>query len=152
MNATTTADLSQTLNNLIETCIDGQKGFATAADALENPQLKAELLSFSQQRREFADDLQGVLASSGESPATTGSIAGTVHRGWINLRDAVTTRETYAILSECERGEDHAVSAYQTAGEAGLPRAADQIIKQQFASIQAAHDRVRSLRNAAKPV
>ena len=154
MNTSTTAvavDFSNTLNDLIEICIDGQKGFASAADAMDNPKLKAELMGFSQQRMEFAGDLQNLLATSGDVPATTGSVAGTVHRGWLNLRDAVSTRETYAILAECERGEDYAVTAYKSSIDEGLGHDVDQLIRQQYTKVQATHDRVRSLRDAAKP-
>src|SRR5439155_26081840 len=76
-----------TINNLIETLKDGQKGFKEAADAVNDPQLKSLFTEYSQQRSRFASELQTEARSVGEAePETGGSAAGAMHRGWINLK------------------------------------------------------------------
>jgi len=94
-----------TINNLIETLMDGEKGFKEAADAVKDPQLKSLFQQYSQQRHRFASELQAQAQSLGESkPEKSSSATGAMHRAWINLKSAVTSGNDKAILAECERG------------------------------------------------
>ena len=43
-------DVISTINNLIETCKDGQEGFQQAAEGVQNSQLKSLFYEFGQQR------------------------------------------------------------------------------------------------------
>ncbi len=139
------------LNDLIETLKDGQRGFTESARDIRNAELKATLSGLATQREQFAAQLQVLARSFGEeSPANTGSLSGSLHRGWINLKAALASQDEHAILAECERGEDVAVAAYRKALEGNeLPVAAAEIVRTQFAGIQAAHNQVKALRDAA---
>ena len=44
------SDIASTLNELIETCKDGQEGFKQAAEGVERSDLKSLFFEFSQQR------------------------------------------------------------------------------------------------------
>ena len=144
-------EIIATINDLIETLKDGEKGFKEAADAVSDPQLKSLFTGYSQQRARFASELQTEARSAGESePETGGSAAGAMHRGWINLKSAITSKDEKAILAECERGEDSAVQAFEKAMRNDLPSAVSATISRQFSEIKSAHDRIRNLRDAAK--
>ena len=138
-----------TLNGLIETCKDGQNGFKEAAEGVEHADLKPLFYEFSQQRSQFVGELQGLVRELGGDPESSGSIAGALHRGWINIKSAVTGKDEAAILNECERGEDSAKKAYKEALEAALPTNVTATIQTQFAAVQTAHDRIKALRDAA---
>src|SRR4051794_5224301 len=101
-------DAISTLNTLIETCKDGQEGFKDAAEGVERSDLKTFFYEMSQQRAQFVGELQSLVRDLGGDPETSGSIAGAMHRGWINIKSAVTGKDEKAILNECERGEDTA--------------------------------------------
>jgi uncharacterized protein (TIGR02284 family) len=138
-----------TLNGLIETCRDGQEGFQQAADGVERSDLKSLFFEFSQQRAQFTGELQDLVRGLGGDPENAGSLAGSLHRGWINIKAAVTGKDDGAILNECERGEDTAKSTYKSALEESMPEYIKETIRTQFAAIQEAHDRVKALRDAA---
>ena len=138
-------EVISTLNNLIETCRDGQQGFQTAAEAVERGDLKQLFHGYSQQRASFVGELQGEVRRLGGDPENAGSVAATLHRGWIDLKAAVTGRDDAAILAECERGEDSAVSNYRDALGVDLPANVRSIVERQFGEVKEAHDRVRSL-------
>jgi len=139
------------IDNLIETLKDGQEGFKQAAEAVRDPKLKSLFSDYSQQRSRFAAALQSEARREGETePETSSSATGAMHRGWINLKSALTGGDEHAILAECERGEDSAVEQYKKALEDGLTPSAQQVVSRQFAEIKAAHDRIKSLRDAAK--
>ncbi len=141
------------LNNLIEILKDGQEGFKASANDVESPELKRVFNEYSLQRSGFAGELQALVVSLGESkPQTEGSVAGALHRGWINLKSALASRDAHAILAECERGEDSAVANYREALEdADLPSNLRAILEKQLAAVKAAHDRVRMLRDSLAP-
>jgi uncharacterized protein (TIGR02284 family) len=131
--------------------IVGQEGFKQAAEAVSDPKLKSLFLDYSQQRSRFAAALQSEARRHGDSePETSSSATGAMHRGWINLKSAMTGGDEHAVLAECERGEDSAVEQYKKALEDGLTPAAQELVSRQFAEIKAAHDRIKSLRDAAK--
>ena len=138
-----------TLNNLIETCKDGQEGFQQAAEGVQDSSLKSLFYEYSQQRAKFVGELQGLVRDLGGEAETSSSIAGALHRGWINIKSAVTGRDDAAILNECERGEDIAKSAYKDALAADLPSNVTSVIQEQATLVQQAHDRIRGLRDAA---
>jgi len=144
-------EIISTINNLIETLKDGQKGFKEAADAVSDPQLKSLFTGYSQQRARFASELQTQARSEGEpEPETGGSAAGAMHRGWINLKSAITSQDESAILAECERGEDSAVQEFEKAMRNDLPSPVRDIVSRQYSEIKSAHDRIKTLRDASK--
>lgn len=144
----TNDEVISTLNGLIETCKDGQQGFSTAAEGVERSDIKSLFYEFSQQRSQFAGELQTLVQTLGGDPENTGTIAASLHRGWINIKSVVTGKDEGSILIECERGEDMAKKAYKDALDQTLPAHVMDTLHTQFTSVKAAHDRVRDLRDA----
>ena len=149
-DAVTNDEIISTLNHLIETCKDGQNGFQSAAEGVEDSSLKTVFYEYSQQRAQFAGELQALVRDLGGDPENSGSVAASLHRGWINIKSAITGRDDGAILDECERGEDVAKNAYQNATNMNLPANIATVVQQQAAAIQEAHDRVKALRNSQR--
>jgi len=143
-------EIISTINGLIETLKDGQEGFRQASDAVKDSQLKTLFSEYSLQRSKFAGELQNEAIGLGEhNPENTSSTAGAMHRAWINLKSAVTSGDDHAILAECERGEDSAVSEYKKAmEEKDLSSPIRDTISRQYADVKSAHDRIRELRDA----
>jgi uncharacterized protein (TIGR02284 family) len=142
-----------TLNDLIETLKDGQEGYRAAAKDVESADLKTLFNEYSLQRSAFAGELQAHVVSLGEpKPETAGSVVGALHRGWIDLKSSLSTRDAHAILAECERGEDSALAHYRAALEdKGLPANLRETVEKQREGIEAAHLRVRLLRDELAP-
>lgn len=136
------------LNDLIEICKDGQRGFRTAAEDAKDADLARVFTEFSTQRTSFIAELQDRVRSLGGDPEKSGSVSGSLHRGWIDMKAAISSHEPHAVLAECERGEDAAVKAYREALDENLDPISRGIISRQYASIQAAHDRVKQLRDS----
>ena len=136
-----------TLNNLIQTNKDGENGYNEAAQGVNSTDLKDLFMRYSQQRSQFAGELQNEVTKLGGSPETSGSLTASLHRGWIDIKSAVTGRDEAAILNECERGDDVAVLAYQNALKEALPSDVNSVIERQYMQIKEAHDRIRGLRN-----
>lgn len=142
------------LNDLIETSKDGEKGFQTSAEDIKNPAIKAYFLSRSAEIKTSVAELQAEVRSLGGDPETSSSVSGTLHRAWVDLKSALTGKDDKAILEEVERGEDVALKAYkearQKAVEKNLPASVTSLIDKQLVGVQANHDKVKALRDAAR--
>lgn len=136
------------LNELIETCLDGENGFRTSAEELKDANVTRVFTSYAQQRAEFATQLKQEVRRLGGDPDDSGHATAAAHRGWINLKAAITGHDTHAIVAEAERGEDVAKKAYTKAIESGdLPPETRQLVERQFMQVKEAHDYVRALRD-----
>jgi uncharacterized protein (TIGR02284 family) len=146
----TTTSIASTLNALIETCKDGRDGFRSAAENVRNTDFKLLFSDLSMQRQYFAGELKRLARNLGEKVETRGSFSAALHRGWMNLKAAITSGADNAILAECEHGEDAAVAEYCHALEHDdLPISVRSVLQQQAMGVKAAHDRVHDLWNRA---
>ena len=145
-----TNDFVSTLNNLVETCKDGEEGFRKAAENVKGSDLKTLFNEYAQQRQKFASELQMEVSRIGGEATTGGSVSGAVHRGWMDIKGAFTGKDDHTILEEAERGEDVAIKSYQDALGKDLPSDLRSVVDRQYQIVQQAHRNVRSLRDRAK--
>ncbi|HEX5695902.1 MAG TPA: PA2169 family four-helix-bundle protein, partial [Acidimicrobiia bacterium] len=96
----------------------------------------------------FSTELRSIASVQGFDISEEGSLAGTMHRGWIGLKDALTGDNPAAVLGAAESGEDHAVSEYEQALEKDLPTEIRTVIERQATEVRRAHDEVRNLRDS----
>jgi len=142
------------INDLVETCKDGMKGYQTAAESVENPQIKSELSNFSQQRAQFASELETQARQIGLNTRQEGTIegaaldvAGAVHRGWINLKSALSGNDSRAVLNECENGDAAALKTYEEALRVEtLPPTIKNVIEKQHSQILEAKNKITALK------
>jgi uncharacterized protein (TIGR02284 family) len=138
-----------TLNSLLETTKDGEAGFRTCAEAVKNNELKTVFENAAKRCDEGAAELQEMIRSLGQEPASSGTAAGALHRTWTNIKSKITGMDEYAILTECERGEDVAKHTYEEALMEDLPGDVKALVQRQYEGVKANWDRVHNLRNAA---
>jgi uncharacterized protein (TIGR02284 family) len=138
------------VENLIETCKDGQKGYQEAASKVKRTDLKTFFNEQSQERGRFAGELEAELNRLGKpDKKVSGSVAGTLHRAWIDTKVGLGGGDK-TVLEWLEHGEDTAKDAYQKALSGTLPTNVAEIVRRQAASVQKAHDKVKSLRDTAE--
>jgi uncharacterized protein (TIGR02284 family) len=138
------------VENLIETCKDGQKGYQDAAEHVKRADLKTYFNEQSMERGRFAQELQPELARLGKpDKKVSGSVSAAMHRAWIDTKANLGGGDK-SILESVEAGEDNARDTYQKALSGTLPATILEIVRRQAASVQRAHDKVRMLRDEAK--
>lgn len=145
-----TKDVVSILNNLIETCKDGQEGFKTCAEDIKNPELKALFTKHAEECAHAAGELQAEVIALGGTPEDSTSVSGDLHRRWVDVKSIFTGKDEEAVLNEAERGEDVALKAYKEALAAPLPANVYAIIERQFHGVQRNHDQIKALRNIAR--
>ena len=139
------------LNDLLENARDGEYGFKTCAEQVETSNVKQLFASRSAGCAEAARELETLIVQYGGEPASGGTAAGALHRGWVQVKGAVGADSELSILESCEKGEDAAIARYRKAlKEDGLPADVRALIERQAAGAQKNHDQSRDLRNVAR--
>jgi uncharacterized protein (TIGR02284 family) len=138
--------------DLIQTLEDGRNGFEQAADHLadsDRPDLVATMRRYADQRAQFAQELETLAARYGDDDVDSdGSMAAAAHRGWMSLKDAISGSDGSGVLDVAEQGEDHAVAEYRKALDEDISAELRAVIQRQLTDVQAAHDDIRSRRDA----
>ena len=145
-----TDDVIDTLNDLIETCKDGENGFYTCAEDIKRADLKEVFNTAARHCAEAAGELRAEVQRLGGTPEKSGSLSGSAHRRWVDIKSAIFGKDDAAVLAECERGEDVAKASYQKALAKDLPPAIRTIVERQYDGVLQNHDRVRNLERSAK--
>ncbi len=138
------------LNGLIEISRDGVQGFRTCAEDTHDASLKMYFENRAQSCEQAVLTLSAEVRRYGGDPDTGGTVTGALHRAWVDLKAAITTRDNLAVLEECERGEAAAVIAYENALREELPGDLRALLDQQYEGAKRNHDRVRQLRDTAR--
>ena len=148
----TSSNETGVLNDLIEINNDRVAGFEKAIADIkdENIDLKELFQSYAEQSRKNGQEL-AALAGSADEIETGNSVSGTLHRAWIDVKSIFGGNDRESILSEAERGEDAIKKAYRDAlSGTDLPTNAVETVSSQAQQINAAHDQIKALRDAAK--
>ena len=134
-----TEEISNKLNELLEKNYDAEKGYIDATQNVESNNLKMFFKRRATERSEFAKELRTEILQYGQIPADSGTLKGTLHRNWMNLKTTFTSNDEKAILNEAIRGEEASLEEYNTLITArNLPPTIDGLIAKHRNAIQAA--------------
>jgi uncharacterized protein (TIGR02284 family) len=135
----TTSDTIAHLNELIETCKDGELGYRTAAENVRNTQLETIFSDYSKQREEFARQLHAEIQRLGGGSTDSGTVGATIFRGWMDLKSALAGGGGPAMIASCETGEDSAAAAFERVVDMDISGPAKSLVEKQYAKIKEAH-------------
>ena len=138
------------LNDLIETCKDGEYGFRTCAEHVKSTRLRQVFTRRADECRLSATQLQALVVRLVGKADTGSSVTGMMHRGWVNLKGMLTSDADQAALDECERGEDAALARYRDAIKKSLPDDVAAVVQRQYEGVKRNHDQIRTLRNQTR--
>jgi uncharacterized protein (TIGR02284 family) len=109
----TKAEVVADLENLLALINDGKEGYQHAAEVTETPELKTIFLKLEGERIVYASELKEHIAvHGGEADNEEGGILGGLHRTWITIKQALTSKENAAILDAIVTGEKAAIAKY----------------------------------------
>ena len=98
---------------------------------MEKPELQ-QLCKDRAQSCATAAQEQELVRAQGGDPEDSTSVAGTLHRGWVDLKAKLMDRTDETVLNECERGEDVAKHNYQKALDEELPETVRAVVEKQY--------------------
>lgn len=140
------------LNKLLEINNDRHEGYEKALGETTEHELKILFADLARTSHKNIIELSDEISRLGGKPTEGTKVSGKFFRAWMDVKAALTGKDRKAILSSCEFGEDNAVDTYEKVIKNDFQYFTfDQglMVKEQFALIQADHDKVRSLRDSA---
>jgi uncharacterized protein (TIGR02284 family) len=143
----TPEEIVERLNGLVEAARDGERGYRTAAADVNNSELQSIFEEYAEQRAKFVRELEAEVERLGGAPAQSGTVAAAVHRGWMDLKGALTGGGVHAIVAACETGEDAAQAAFERVVNLEISGATRVLVEKQWRQIQEAHQRMRHLKD-----
>ena len=142
------SDDKQVAKELVETLKDGERGFASAAEKLQDgdrPEWATVLQRLSKQRVDFHREIVALGHDYGDDVDESGTLTAAAHRGWIALKDALTGDDPDGVLKAALTGEDHTVSEYEKALQQDLSAGFQMVVSRQHSAVLAARDEIRAL-------
>lgn len=138
------------LKGLVSIVNDGKEGYQSAAETTDSLDLKAIFLKYAAERKVYELELKAHLAThGGESDNTEGGILGVLHRTWIDVKEALSSKEDVAILGAIETGEKAAIEKYDALLDHPSTHADHlDLLNKQRQGIQSALTEITSLKNA----
>src|SRR6185503_8706697 len=147
---------NEALNDLIRINNDRVEGYSKAGAQAKDQDLQSLFSSFSQQSRQFANELRGLVNSRYGSDENDKRVtdettaSGKIYRAWMDVKDKFTGGSRKSVLASCEFGEDAAQKAYRSALEDDeLSPDLRSVIERQKAELLEAHNQVKRMRDAA---
>ena len=135
------------LNELTHVSKSGELGYRTAAADVRNSQLQSVFSEYAKQRGTCVHQLQSEVERLGGVAVDSGTITAAVHRGWIDLKAALSGGDGGAIIAACETGEDYTLAAFERAVNAGITGETLAIVEKQCGKIKEAHTRLVRLKS-----
>lgn len=136
------------LNSLITTTIDSVRGFRRSAENAESPNFKKLFTHFAEQRAQIVGRLQQRVRELGGTPEDDGSFKAALHRGWEDLRTALSAHDDQAVIAEVERGEDYIKEKYERAlADSDVSAESLALVRACYQNVREGHDRASQLKH-----
>ena len=143
-------EVSNKLNELLEKNYDAEKGYKLAAEKVKRQDLQSFFSKRAQERYDFGHELKSEIRNFGETPDKGSSVAGDVHRSWMNLKASLSSDKDESVLEEAIRGEKSAIEEYESIiKDEELPASTKNILMKQKNSIVSSLNEVKTLEKQA---
>lgn len=137
-------------NTLIATTLDSMKGYREASEDSETAN-SAFFCEMADERSAVASQLQAHVTQLGGDAEDDSTLAGAAHRGFMNLKELLSSRDEKAIVDEVERGEDYIKAKFETALQDGdVSPETNAKIREAFGSVTKGHAKVSAMKQQMK--
>ena len=143
---TYTEEVGSKLNSILEKTYDAEKGFKKAAENVKNTALKNYFNSKAQERYDFGHELKSEIRTFGQEVDKGGSVAGSAHRTWMDIKSMFSFDDEESMLEEAIRGEKVAIEEYEDViKETSLPSQTKALLEAQKNKIENGLKNIKSL-------
>lgn len=137
------------LNSLIKTLNDSIQGYQESAKDIGNQRFATMFQERAQERQQSVTQLQAEVARMGGDPNSGGSLLGSAHHVFVNLKSAITGKDDSAILNEVQRGEDYLRDKFDEAlADGNLSPSARQVVERAAQDARRGAESVRQFNTA----
>ncbi len=104
--------LKKDLQQIVDICVDGSKGYEAASSNIEQDEFKTLFLRLSQQRKGFVEDIKNEALRMGIELDASGTVKGFFHRTWLATKSTFSSDTNQKVFEESMYGENAAVDLY----------------------------------------
>lgn len=137
-----------TLNDLLQITNDRIEGFNKVQDEVweKYPDLKSDYNNMVDQSQKMKLELKSLIAERNGDADDSTTVAGGLHRTWIDVKNAFSGDNAESTLENVTFGESAAIEAYEKALDSGdlCPESA-RIIQDQLHSLKASYQKFENL-------
>ena len=136
-----------TLNAMIAIALDGAGTLAKGADIIKDPRIRTLLTELAAEREESVILLKEEVRSLGGTPEDRGTVVGSAHRLYTEVKLALAPEDRRAVIDEVKRSEERVREKFQGLlhQDAALPPAVRAIVEQHFEQLRRSCSRVNEL-------
>lgn len=136
-----------TLNAMIAIALDGASTLAKGADIVRDQRLKLRLASLAAERDAVVARLQEEVRGLGGVPEDRGTVVGSAHRLYTEVKLALDPSDRRAVIEEIQRSEERVREKFEDflSRDTSLPRAVRETVELQFEQIRRACNEVHGL-------
>ena len=116
-----TADLTDSLNTLLEYLNDSHMGYEESANVVNDKSIAHLFNLLSAKRQKMAKELSEKINLLNSTPKKSGSLTGFAHRLFLDLKALVMGGNVDSIINEVKRGENTAINCYKEVLRKDLP-------------------------------
>ncbi|SDB45863.1 conserved hypothetical protein [Flavobacteriaceae bacterium MAR_2010_188] len=141
-----TEEVGDKLNDLLERTYDAEKGFKKAAENTDHSALRSYFNQKAQERYDFGHELKSEIKSFGQEIDKGGSVTGSLHRTWMDVKAFFSADDDESMLEESIRGEKAAIEEYdEVLTETSLPMSTKNVLSGQRNKIQTGLSKIKRL-------
>lgn len=135
-----------TLNELIEVLNDGKKFYQEAAQEVTRADLKQFFSRMADTKAAIIVDLQGKVSADGKKPAHRGTLAGSLRKGYAELRTKMSGDKEMAYISQLEEFEDRILHSFQDAVKDSDDPSVRMVAEKYLPEVARNHDQMHDLK------
>ena len=140
------------LNRLVHLNREAEAGLLDAAKTAKNSEIETLFDGIAKQHAKFVAELNSELGRQGGSlrDTTANPVGEALHRGWMDLKAALSGTSVEALLASCEGGEQSAEVAYTDAIEDNPTGRVHSLLSKHLHQIQEFRARLNRLMQVTK--
>lgn len=138
------------LNHLVHINKDAEAGFRTAAENVKNSEIETLFAGYAKQHAKFAAELESEIERLGGSASDSGTLGGALHRGWMDVKSALSGHSAASMIGTCENGEQSAEAAYGEVSDSNTTGQTHTLLEKQREQIRGFLARLRRLMGEMK--
>jgi uncharacterized protein (TIGR02284 family) len=136
------------LNELIEITRDGQTFYTDAVARVANPHLKSVFRALIDVKAKMISALSEHVRARGMEPSTQGTLAGSFHKLYAEVRAKLSAHAGAAFVAELEASEDRLLVAFEQAADDAEDPEVRRIIALHLPKVRLCHDEMTNLKVA----
>lgn len=134
------------LQELVQIANDSARFYDDARQEVKNPSLQNLFGRMAQAKRNLIGALGNRITLAGEEVPDRGTIAGSLHKAYTDIRASLSSREEAVYVGQLEEAEDRLLAHFTEALETLDDRVMRDTVLAQMPQVRACHDEMRQMK------